>query len=522
MDHPDLANIACVVAAAGVAALLAGRGRTIVVGGLALIGLGGAGLVYSASGIGRLDALASGPGIVAAVLGLTVLAGAATLLVRNPAWLPLALLVAAPLRPPLTLADGGFPIQLAEDGELGRLLLLYLVLAAGALALAWRAFATREQGTLPVRALPRSLALPTAALLGFACVSLVWADHPRAGVEVLVFFLLPFAVLLGTLARSPFPDWMPRALATVAIAMASLFAVIGLFQAATRELFFFAPNLALSNANSSFFRVTSLFGDPSLYGRHLVVGLGIVLALMALRRIEPRLATGLVVLLWAGLFVSYSQSSMIALVVVTLVIAALTGTRPIRLAVVGTFALVAVLAIGYVVSVPIRGDSLRNETADRSQRIEETVRVIERDPAIGVAIGGQPDASRRLSERDRPTPNFVSHTAPLTVFAELGAVGVALLAWMLFGAVRMLTAVWRLEPGVGLTLLAVLLGVFVQSLFYPGLLEDPLTWLTLGVGAGYLTWPRRDDGTGRGEVVVDDPDAAPAPPTSPATPEATA
>ena len=506
MDHPDLANIACLIAAAGVALFLAGRGRAMVVGGLALIGLGGAGLIHSASGLGRLDALASGPGVLAAALGLAALLTAAALLVRSPAWLPLALLAAAPLRPPLTLAgDGGFPIALAENGELGRLLLLYFVLAAGALALAWRAFAAREQGTLPVRALPRSLAFPAAALLAFACVSLVWADYPRAGVEVLVFFLLPFAVLVGTLARSPFPDWMPRALATVTLAMASLFAVVGLFQAATRELFFFAPNLALSNANSNFFRVTSLFGDPSLYGRHLVVGLAVVLALMALRRIDDRLGAGLVLLLWAGLFVSYSQSSMVALVVVTLLIAALTGTRPIRLAVVGTFALVAVLAVGYLVSIPIRGDSLRNETADRSQRVEETVRVIERQPLAGVGIGGQPDASRRLSERDRPTPNFVSHTAPLTVFAELGAVGVALLLWLLFGAVRMLTAVWRLEPGVGLALLAVLTGVFVQSLFYPGFLEDPLTWLALGVGAGYLTWPRRDDGTGRGEVVVDDP-----------------
>jgi O-antigen ligase len=520
VDHPALADIACLIAAAGVALFLAGRGRAMVIGGLALIGLGGAGLIDAASGIGRLDALTSGAGIAAAVLGLAALVGAAALLVRNPAWLPLALLVAAPLRPPLTLGDGGFPIAIAEDGELGRLLLLYFVLAAGALALAWRAFSAREQGTLPVRALPRSLALSAAVLLAFACVSLLWADYPRAGVEVLVFFLLPFAVLLGVLARSPFPDWMPRALATVAIAMASLFAVVGLFQAATRELFFFAPNLALSNANSSFFRVTSLFGDPSLYGRHLVVGLAIVLALMALRRIELRLATALVVLLWAGLFVSYSQSSMIALVVVTLVIAALTGTRRVRLSVVGTFALVALLAIGYVASVPIRGDSLRNETADRSQRVEETVRVIERHPAIGVGVGGQPDASRRLSERDRPTPNFVSHTAPLTVFAELGAVGIALLAWLLLGAVRMLAGVRRLEPAVGLALLAVLIGVFVQSLFYPGFLEDPLTWLALGVGAGYLTWPRRDDGTGRGELVYDgEPDSPPAPA---ARPEATA
>ena len=509
MDHPDLAQIACIVAAAGVVLLLAGRGRLVVVGGLALIGLGGAGLVGSASDIGHLDALASAPGAAAGALGLLALAAATVAFVRRPAWVPVAVLVAAPLRPPVTIGDGGgFPIQLAEDGELGRLLLLYFVLAAAALALAWRALSQREQGTLPGRALPPVAAIPAAILLAFACCSLLWADDLRPGVDTLVFFLLPFAVLLGVVGRSPFPDWMPRTLATVAIAMAALFAVIGLFQAATRELFFFAPNLQLSNANSSFFRVTSLFGDPSLYGRHLVVGLGVVLALMALRRIDVRLATGLVLLLWAGLFVSYSQSSMIALVVVTLVIAALTGTRRMRLAVLGTFALVAVIGVGYLISIPIRGDSLRNETADRSQRVEETVRVIEADPVVGVGVGGQPQASRRLSDRDRPTPNFVSHTAPLTVFAELGAVGLALLAWLLVGATRMLLAARRLEPALGLVLLTALLGVFVQSLFYPGFLEDPLTWVVLGIGAGYLTWPRRDDGTGRGEPAPETTEAA--------------
>ena len=45
----------------------------------------------------------------------------------------------------------------------------------------------------------------------------------------------------------------------------------------------------------------------------------------------------------------------------------------------------------------------------------------------GVGIGGQPRASRRLAGSDRPTPNYVSHTTPLTVAAELGVVGLAAL-----------------------------------------------------------------------------------------------
>lgn len=503
MDNPTLAHIACVVAAAGVALVIAGRGRAAVVGGLALVGLAGGGLIGSASGIGRLDALASAPGAAAGVVALAALAGAAALCVRRPAWVPVAILVTAPLRPPITLGDGGgFPIALADDGQLGRLLPLYFVLGAAALALAWRVLSEREQGTLPARALSPLIAWPAAGLLALACLSLLWADAPRDGVETLVFFLLPFAVLLAVVARSPFPDRLPRTLATVAMAMAAIFATIGLFQAATRQLFFFAPNLELSNANSGFFRVTSLFGDPSLYGRHVVLGLGVVLALMALRRIDVRVATALVVLLWAGLFVSYSQSSMIALVVVSLTIAGLTGSGRVRWAVVGTFALVALVGIGYLLSIPLRGESLRTATADRSERVAETVRPIESRPLAGVGIGGQPEASRELSDREAPATEFVSHTAPLTVFADLGVVGFGLLAWLLAGAARMLNGLRRLEPALGLALLAALTGLVVQSLFYPGLLEDPFTWLLLGVGAGQLTWPRRDDGTGRSALGV--------------------
>jgi hypothetical protein len=30
----------------------------------------------------------------------------------------------------------------------------------------------------------------------------------------------------------------------------------------------------------------------------------------------------------------------------------------------------------------------------------------------------------------------------------------------------------------------------VHALFYSGFLEDPITWLVLGVGAGWLSWQR--------------------------------
>jgi hypothetical protein len=116
---------------------------------------------------------------------------------------------------------------------------------------------------------------------------------------------------------------------------------------------------------------------------------------------------------------------------------------------------------------------------------------------MGVGTGGQAQASRRLSGKDKPTPNFVSHFTPLTVAAELGVIGLALYGWLLVGGARAILAVGRLDKALGIALGAALLALFTHSLFYPGFLEDPLTWVVLAVAAGQLTWTRRDDGVHR-------------------------
>jgi hypothetical protein len=470
----------------------------VLLGGLGLLAAGEGLLALSISGTDTLDTLTSPAGAAAGLVALTVLAGAAAAAVRWPAWVPLAVLAAAPLRPPIAFeSGGGFPISVAQDGQLGRLLPLYFVLAAGALALAWRVVRA-ESGA--ARALPRVIAFPAAAFVAFACLSITWADRLAPAAELLTYFTIPFALLVAVVARSPFPDWAPRALARIGIGLGAVFAVVGLYQAATRELFFFAPNLAVSNNNSDYFRVTSLFGDPSLYGRHVVLGMALLLVALALRRVDTRVGTGLLVVMWGGLLFSYSQSSMVALIAVTLAVAAATGGRRVRVIVTAGLAAVLLAGVGYVASIEIRGDSLRRETSDRTQRVEDTVRVVRENPVKGVGIGGQASASRRLADEqreDRPTANFVSHTTPLTVAAELGAVGLALYVWLLVGGSRAIAGVARLDRGLGIALGACLLALFVHALFYSGFLEDPLTWLVLAVAAGQLTWPRRDDGVHR-------------------------
>jgi putative inorganic carbon (hco3(-)) transporter len=487
MEHADTAQLAALGGALGSVLVLLARGRLPLLAGLVLLAAAELGFVWALGG-GPLDRLSGASGAAAVALGLVAVGGAAALFAQRPAIVPIAVLVAAPLRPPLSFdSSSALLIRLADDGRLGRLLPLYFVLAAAATALVWRALRGRE-----LRPLPMQVALPAAAFFAFACCSLLWADDVEAGTNLLLFFTLPFVALLATVARAELPAWAPRALAATALALATLFAAVGLWQAATHELFFYAPNLAASNANTDYFRVTSLFGDPSLYGRHLVLGIGVALALLATRRWRVWPLIGLLAVMWAGLLFSYSQSSMVALLVVTVMLAVVTGDRRVRRAVALLTLAAALVGCGYLAVQVANGESLNRITSDRTNRVEDAVRVIEEHPVVGVGIGGQPRASRRLVGSERPSANFVSHTTPLTVFAELGVIGLVLYGWLLVGGAWLILQVRRRDETLGLVLGAAFVGLFVHALFYSGFLEDPLTWFVIGLAAAYCSQPARE------------------------------
>ena len=134
--------------------------------------------------------------------------------------------------------------------------------------------------------------------------------------------------------------------------------------------------------------------------------------------------------------------------------------------------------------------SVRKATSDRSRRIELTSRVWVHHPVAGVGLGGQPLESQRLAGVAHPLQDFVSHTTPLTVAAELGLIGVLLYAVLLAGAGRALDRVRRRDQPLGLALAAVFVALFVHSLAYSGFFEDPITWLVLAIAAAYLSRPQ--------------------------------
>ena len=189
--------------------------------------------------------------------------------------------------------------------------------------------------------------------------------------------------------------------------------------------------------------------------------------------------------MFAGLWFSYSQSSMAALFVVTLALAFFAGKRVLRRVAVVTAAILVLAGAGLVLA-SISGHSARRVTSDRSRRIELTVKVIRDHPLVGVGLGSQPVASQARSSQGGSPTRFVSHTTPLTIAAELGLLGVAAYLALLLGAAALIRRVYRLDAPLGLGLGAVLLALLVHSLAYSGFFEDPITWFVLAVAAGFV------------------------------------
>lgn len=471
MDHESLAHAAGVVGALGAAAVLLARDRILLLGGLALVVAAEAGLGYSlAPDTPRL--LTESTTRVAALAAVALLLlGVAAAFARFPAAAPIALLVVAPLRLPASLGNQ----------EAFLLLPLYAILASAVLALAYRAVTGHD-----IPEVPLLVAGPAAALVFLAGVSHVWTRDPQEGAIELVFFYFPFAVLLAVVARTKLRWWSWRALTAAILAVTSLFAAIGIYQAWSHTEILAKQDVQLTNAYASFFRVTSVFQDPSVYGRYLVVGIVVVVALLWLALLRAAVGLPILVLLGVGLYLSYSQTSFVSLFVAVLIVALIAGDVKTRWIVGGVAGSLAVVA-AVVVLVVGGGDSAKQVTSDRLPLARVTWPVYASHPVVGVGIGSQPLMSRREQDARRQKSKNVSHTTPLTVAAELGTLGLLAYLAFLVATARAILLAFRRHAGVGLALTGALTGLVVQSLFYGGFFEDPFVWGIAALAAAAMS-----------------------------------
>ena len=456
---------------------------------------------------GQVEALRGRPALAAAaaVGALAAVSALAALFVSRPRLLPIAVAIVLPFRIPIEL--GGATANL--------LVPLYLVIAAGTISYLLTALrpgevdaavdvnyssqdmASRDamearsgHSTRVVRALELTLA---AAVLLYAVQASYSSDFDRA-LENVLFFYVPFSLLFILILRI---DWSPR-LATACLvaltALAVVFAGVGFYEYATRELLL-NPKVVAANQFQSYFRVNSLFFDPNIYGRFLViVMLGLAAVLISSRRAWGiAVSAALLTMLWAGLLLTFSQSSFAALLAGLATLAALRWS-PIWTA----RAVVAALAVGaaVVLAAPSAlhldlgsSRSLDSASSGRWELVRGAAELIADEPVTGWGSGSFSTEYRELHEASSEKAVSASHTIPLTIAAEQGMAGLAVYVLLLVLALRLLFAGARGSPSRGL-LAAGFVALVVHTMSYAAFLEDPLTWALLAAGVAFSAVPR--------------------------------
>ena len=477
-----MTEIAAVAGALGSAFLLLARGPREFTAGFVVVVAAAAGLTG-----GTIAGGLPSPSAALAIAGIAVVALGAAVFVRYPCAMTPALLAVAALRLPLA-ADASNPLIFAfvREGGLGRLYPLYAVLAPALCATLWRALRHRH-----FRRLPLGIAVPAALLVGLACLSAIWSADPAGTSDALVFFWLPFVLLLGVVAQGPIGDRLGRTLAIVLVVSASAFAAIGVWQALTEQLFFYTSQLAVVNEHGPLFRVTSVFQDPSHYGRYLVLAIAVVFVALWLARLRVAAGAALLLLLAAGLYVSYSQSSMVALVVVLLALALVAGDRASRRVAV-VLCVTAAVAGGGGLIYGVASGHLADFTRQRSRLVIDTALVALAHPLGGVGLGAQALVTREEQNPDQNVDRNASHTTPVTVAAELGLIGFLAYLALLAGTAIVLMRLRARQQALALGAGSVLLVLLVHSFFYAGFFDNPIVWGAIGLVAGAGALPARD------------------------------
>jgi O-antigen ligase len=471
------------VIAASLAAGLALVLRAPVARSLALLGalvLAAAVLLGHVWSTDQVQTLRDDPRLLAmlAVVGLAAVGALGFLLARRPALLP-----------PIAAAALPFRIPLDVGGDTANLLLpLYLVVAAGAVAHLIRAMSGREEDDRRAGVLEWALA---AVLVLYAVQATYSSDVDRA-LEPLVFFYVPFAVLFALLVRVAWSVRLAAWTLGVLVVLAVAFVAVGFWEYGTKHLLL-NPRVINSNAFESYFRVNSLFFDPNIYGRFLATVMIAIAAVVAwTARTKVALAGAvLLALLWAGLVLTFSQSSFVALLVGLAVIG---GFRWGAAKALGATAVVAVVGVAIVLLAPgaLRLDlgsdeSVQDATSGRYDLVAGGARLFEDKPIGGWGSGAFRREYRRSENASAERATNASHTIPVTVAVEQGVIGlaayvllVAAALWRLFAHVRRRGRWTVARVGVA----AAFAALFVHTLLYAAFLEDPLTWALLALGTG--------------------------------------
>jgi O-antigen ligase len=424
------------------------------------------------------------PAAVGAAVVLVALGGLAWQIARRPRLLaPLAVL-ALPFRVPVSV--GGHTSNL--------LVPLYFVI--GAACLAWigpvlfgdragagPAFAGpgEEAGRGRAERAPLRFEQILAGVLVLYGIQAIYSVGFAQALQNMVFFYAPFALLLARLRDLEWDRALLMRCLQATVALAVLFACIGFVEEATKTLLL-NPKLIATNESHPYFTVNSVFFDPDIFGRYLaLVMILLVAVLLSLGRARDQLVvTAVLAILWAGLVLTLSRSSLAALL---LGLATLAASRwRLRPVLVAGAVLILAGAAALAISPTTFGlnQGLNNASSGRAGLVTGGLSMFGDRPVWGYGSGAFENEYQR-QHRGACSTLCASHTIPVTVAAEQGVIGlIAYFALVISALVALLRGI-RDDPARA-AIAAAFLALVLHTLLYADFLEDPVTWTLLAIG----------------------------------------
>ncbi len=365
-----------------------------------------------------------------------------------------------------------------------------------ALAFAYLAVTGRRSFVLPRQ---RS-AWWMAAFVAFSLVSWILTRPPGSLKEVADVAAYP---IFGILILNLVDDRQARRRAWTAFLISGLgVAVLGFGLYVTHHTIW-TPNPVVAN------RLNITFADPNITARFLTMCAAAAVLLFSARRAPTwlTLATGAACAVVVPM--TYSRSGL-ALFIVFMVVAAAFSVDWRRAAAV-SLALLVVFALSTEINPATRqraadaeatllalagtkaatssggaatagGDTFAFQD-NRKYLIAAGLKMFEDHPVAGVGFGGYEHALtttyRRFIPADLPNPDIVSHTVFVTIAAEEGVLGLALILGFLVQLGREVYAtrrnVWVMVPA------ATILCIVLYSQFEARFIEEPYLWLSLAL-----------------------------------------
>ena len=342
--------------------------------------------------------------------------------------------------------------------------------------------------------LPRSgLYLPLGLLAGTFILSLSYTMDPSGGgreVIRLATNLALFALVILFVQDRSSLRWALLALAASGLAAA----LAGLYQQVT-DTYFWNDLLATSSVP----RRNATFADPNVYARFLNISMVMALALLSTAKGRERylMAATLIAVACALPFTGSRSGWLTAAIMLPLLTVSLplSPRTRLRLLVAEGLAVTAslVLALALDSSLIDRIETLRDGPRSLGARyylIQAAWQMFLDNPLYGLGL----DSFRTAMEG--PYNSFVwqghrdllSHTSLMTLLAELGAIGMAVLAFLLYRWAKTCWNVYRAadkadraDKALIAGLAASLLVIFLSSQAEGRLFEDAYLWLFLGL-----------------------------------------